>query len=80
MNIDWICKLHALVAVGLENNATQQWLSDQDIVKIALKTDLDDEFGDQSTERRQLHFIIMYRQPVCSSGQITQIKGGNCIS
>ena len=74
MNIDWICKLHALVAVGLENNAMQQWLSDQDIVKIALKTALDDAFGDQSTERRQLHFIIIYRQPTCSSGQARLCK------
>ena len=60
MNTDWICKLHALVDVGLENNAMQQWLSDQDIVKIALKTDLDDAFGDQSTQRRQLHFITKW--------------------
>jgi hypothetical protein len=59
MDINWICKLHVLVAVGLESNAMQQWLSDQDIVKIALKTDLDDAFGDQSTERRQLHFVII---------------------
>lgn len=63
MNTDWICKLHARVAVGLENNAIQRWLSHQDIVKTVLKTDLDDGFGGQSTERRQLHFII--RQPVC---------------
>jgi len=47
MDINWICKLHVLVAVGLESNAMQQWLSDQDIVKIAL------------TERRQLHFVII---------------------
>lgn len=59
MDTDWICKLHALVAVGLENNAMQQRLSDQETVKIALKTDLDDAFGDQPTERRQLHFIII---------------------